>query len=143
MTMLTKLKARNFKCFEDVEIDLGNPVVLVGPNTRARPPSCKPWPCGPLVCNAGRRRVGAPEPGLQTARGHHQAPEPVAPLFPILTQSILWPGWTTLSRRVTTCSGRSDKDANSVPEGLAGAGDGWSEKARANGDVHCEQPIAW
>ncbi|MDE0648330.1 MAG: AAA family ATPase [Cyanobacteria bacterium MAG IRC4_bin_6] len=34
--MLTKLRARNFKCFEDVEIALGNPVVLVGPNNSGK-----------------------------------------------------------------------------------------------------------
>ena len=34
--MLTKLKARNFKCFEDVEIVLGNPVVLIGPNNSGK-----------------------------------------------------------------------------------------------------------
>ena len=34
--MLTKLKARNFKCFEDVEIALGNPVVLIGPNNSGK-----------------------------------------------------------------------------------------------------------
>ncbi len=34
--MLTKLRARNFKCFEDVEIDLGNPVVLIGPNNSGK-----------------------------------------------------------------------------------------------------------
>ena len=36
MTMLTKLKARNLKCFEDVEIDLGNPVVLISPNNSGK-----------------------------------------------------------------------------------------------------------
>ena len=34
--MLTKLRARNFKCFEEVEIDLGNPVVLIGPNNSGK-----------------------------------------------------------------------------------------------------------
>ena len=34
--MLTKLRARNFKCFEDVEISLGNPVVLIGPNNSGK-----------------------------------------------------------------------------------------------------------
>ncbi|MXW40692.1 MAG: AAA family ATPase [Synechococcus sp. SB0668_bin_15] len=34
--MLTKLKARNFKCFEDLEIALGNPVVLIGPNNSGK-----------------------------------------------------------------------------------------------------------
>ena len=34
--MLTKLRVRNFKCFEDVEIALGNPVVLIGPNNSGK-----------------------------------------------------------------------------------------------------------
>lgn len=34
--MLTKLKARNFKCFEEVELALGNPVVLIGPNNSGK-----------------------------------------------------------------------------------------------------------
>ena len=34
--MLTKLKVRNFKCFEGVEIALGNPVVLIGPNNSGK-----------------------------------------------------------------------------------------------------------
>ena len=34
--MLTKLRARNFKCFEEVEIALGNPVVLIGPNNSGK-----------------------------------------------------------------------------------------------------------
>ena len=34
--MLTKLKVRNFKCFEEVEIALGNPVVLIGPNNSGK-----------------------------------------------------------------------------------------------------------
>ena len=36
MTMLTKLKARNFKCFEEVEITLGSPVMLIGPNNSGK-----------------------------------------------------------------------------------------------------------
>ena len=34
--MLTKLTVRNFKRFEDVEIELGNPVVFVGPNNSGK-----------------------------------------------------------------------------------------------------------
>ena len=34
--MLTKLICRNFKCFEEVEIDLGNPVVFIGPNNSGK-----------------------------------------------------------------------------------------------------------
>ena len=34
--MLTKLICRNFKCFEEVEIELGNPVVFIGPNNSGK-----------------------------------------------------------------------------------------------------------
>jgi hypothetical protein len=34
--MLTKLIARNFKIFGDVEIELGNPVVFIGPNNSGK-----------------------------------------------------------------------------------------------------------
>lgn len=34
--MLTKLKIRNFKKFKDVSIDLGNPVVFIGPNNSGK-----------------------------------------------------------------------------------------------------------
>ena len=34
--MLTKLTIRNFKRFEDVEIELGNPVVFIGPNNSGK-----------------------------------------------------------------------------------------------------------
>ena len=34
--MLTKLTCRNFKCFGEVEIELGNPVVFIGPNNSGK-----------------------------------------------------------------------------------------------------------
>jgi ABC-type hemin transport system ATPase subunit len=34
--MLTRLRVRNFKLFEDVEIELGNPVVFIGPNNSGK-----------------------------------------------------------------------------------------------------------
>ena len=34
--MLTKLICRNFKCFDEVEIELGNPVVFIGPNNSGK-----------------------------------------------------------------------------------------------------------
>ena len=34
--MLTKLIIRNFKRFESAEIELGNPVVLIGPNNSGK-----------------------------------------------------------------------------------------------------------
>ncbi|MXW94390.1 MAG: ATP-binding protein [Acidimicrobiaceae bacterium] len=34
--MLTKLRIRNFKKFPEVEIELGSPVVFVGPNNSGK-----------------------------------------------------------------------------------------------------------
>ena len=34
--MLTKLEIRNFKRFDSVEIELGNPVVFIGPNNSGK-----------------------------------------------------------------------------------------------------------
>ena len=34
--MLTKLTIRNFKRFGEVEVELGNPVVLIGPNNSGK-----------------------------------------------------------------------------------------------------------
>ena len=34
--MLTRLTIKNFKCFENVEIELGNPVVFIGPNNSGK-----------------------------------------------------------------------------------------------------------
>ena len=34
--MLTKIKFRNFKRFGSVEVDLGNPVVFIGPNNSGK-----------------------------------------------------------------------------------------------------------
>ena len=34
--MLTKIRIRNFKRFDDVEVDLGSPVVLIGPNNSGK-----------------------------------------------------------------------------------------------------------
>ncbi|HVA23197.1 MAG TPA: AAA family ATPase, partial [Chloroflexota bacterium] len=34
--MLTKITIRNFKRFDDVEIELGSPVVFIGPNNSGK-----------------------------------------------------------------------------------------------------------
>ena len=34
--MLTRLRVRNFKSFGDVDVELGNPVVLIGPNNSGK-----------------------------------------------------------------------------------------------------------
>ena len=57
--MLTKLICRNFKNFEDVEIELGNPVVFIGPNNSGKTTALQSlalWEVGLKRWNEQRRR---------------------------------------------------------------------------------------
>lgn len=62
--MLTKLRIRNFKQFSDVEIELGNPVVFVGPNNSGKTTALQAlalWNIGLRRWN--EKRVGRNTPG--------------------------------------------------------------------------------
>ncbi len=52
--MLTKIKIRNFKRFGDVEVDLGNPVVFIGPNNSGK---THPSPAGPRLVASRAQQV--------------------------------------------------------------------------------------
>ena len=57
--MLTKLICRNFKNFEDMEIELGNPVVFIGPNNSGKTTALHAlalWEIGLKRWNEHRRR---------------------------------------------------------------------------------------
>ena len=57
--MLTKLICRNFKCFGEVEIELGNPVVFIGPNNSGKTTALHAlalWEIGLKRWNEHRRR---------------------------------------------------------------------------------------
>ena len=57
--MLTKLICRNFKNFEEVEIELGNPVVFIGPNNSGKTTALQAlalWEIGVKRWNEQRRR---------------------------------------------------------------------------------------
>ena len=57
--MLTKLVCRNFKCFGEVEIELGNPVVFIGPNNSGKTTALHAlalWEIGLKRWNEHRRR---------------------------------------------------------------------------------------
>lgn len=51
--MLTKLTIKNFKRFEQAEIDLGKSVVFIGPNNSGKQQLFRHLPFGNLVCVAG------------------------------------------------------------------------------------------
>lgn len=67
--MLTRLKVRNFKCFEDVDVELGRPVVFVGPNNSGKTSALQAlalWDVGLRSWNAKRGNKASPQkrPGV-------------------------------------------------------------------------------
>ena len=67
--MLTKLICRNFKNFDDVEIELGNPVVFIGPNNSGKTTALQAlalWEIGLKRWNENRKGKKNPEkrPGV-------------------------------------------------------------------------------
>ena len=94
--MLTKLTVRNFKRFEDVEIELGNPVVFVGPNNSGKTTAMQAlalWDAGLKQWLAKRSGRTAPEkrPGVTVNRRDLTA-------IPVPRANMLWHGLHT--RRV-------------------------------------------
>lgn len=85
--MLTKLTIRNFKRFEEVEIELGNPVVFVGPNNSGKTSALQAlalWDLGLKRWNEKREGQRTPEkrPGVAVNRRDlTAAPVPVANLL--------------------------------------------------------------
>ena len=71
--MLTKLICRNFKNFGEVEIELGNPVVFIGPNNSGKTTALQAlalWEIGLKRWNEKRRESANPEkrPGIAINR---------------------------------------------------------------------------
>jgi hypothetical protein len=76
--MLTKLTVRRFKKFDDIEIELGQNVVLIGPTTPVRRPRCKASRCGASAFGAGRRsgRMGRPRRSARASRSTGRTASP-------------------------------------------------------------------
>ena len=71
--MLTKLICRNFKCFGEVQIELGNPVVFIGPNNSGKTTALQAlalWDVGLKRWNEHRKGKPRPErrPGVAINR---------------------------------------------------------------------------
>lgn len=71
--MLTRLKVRNFKRFDDVEIELGKAVVLIGPNNSGKTTALQAlalWELGVRRWNEKRKGKSSPEkrPGVTINR---------------------------------------------------------------------------
>ena len=86
--MLTKLIARNFKRFGSVEIELGNPVVLIGPNNSGKTTALQAlalWDIGLRRWNEKRAGKATPEkrPGVTINRRDLVA-------VPVPDANLLW-----------------------------------------------------
>ncbi len=81
---LTKLAIRNFKQFESVEIELGSPVVFVGPNNSGKTSALQAlalWKLGVRLWIEARRRGNSMHPGGGATAGRrdvHSTPVPRA-----------------------------------------------------------------
>ena len=88
--MLTRLIARNFKRFGEVEIELGNPVVFIGPNNSGKTSAMQAlalWDIGLKRWNEKRSGKSTPEkrPGVTVNRRDLVA-------IPIPDANLLWRG---------------------------------------------------
>ena len=86
--MLTKIKIRNFKRFVSVEVDLGNPVVFIGPNNSGKTSALQAlslWQVGLSRWNERRKGKGLPEkrPGVTINRRDLVA-------VPVPDANLLW-----------------------------------------------------
>jgi hypothetical protein len=97
--MLTKIKIRNFKRFGNVEVDLGNPVVFIGPNNSGKTTALQAlalWQVGLSRWNERRKGKGLPEkrPGVTINRRDLVA-------VPIPSANLLWKNLHTREVRKT------------------------------------------
>ncbi len=88
--MLTKLTIRNFKRFDEVEIELGNPVVFIGPNNSGKTSAMQAlalWDIGLKRWNEKRSGKSAPKkrPGITVNRRDLVA-------IPVPGANLLWRG---------------------------------------------------
>jgi len=86
--MLTKINIRNFKIFGEVEIDLGNPVVFIGPNNSGKSSALQAlalWEAGLKRWNEKRKGKTNPEkrPGVTINRRDLVA-------VPVPSAKLLW-----------------------------------------------------
>jgi len=73
IAMLTRLRIRNFKRFDDVDIELGQAVVLIGPNNSGKTTALQAlalWDIGVRRWNEKRKGKASPEkrPGVTINR---------------------------------------------------------------------------
>ena len=122
--MLTKLVIRNFKRFEEAEIELGNPVVFIGPNNSGKTSAMQAlalWGVGVKRWNEKRSGKAAPEkrPGVTVNRRDLAA-------VPVPDANLLWRALHVRdSRRVDGRQVTSNVRIDVVVEGVT-AGRPWT-----------------
>ncbi len=117
--MLTKLTIRNFKRFEEVEVELGSPVVFIGPNNSGKTSAMQAlalWDVGLKRWNERRARLPMPEkrPGVTVNRRDLVS-------IPVPYANLLWHALRT--RNVTRNDGRQHTEnirVDIVVEGVEG-----------------------
>lgn len=122
--MLTRLTVRNFKRFQDAEIELGNPVVFIGPNDSGKTTALQAlalWDLGLRRWKEKRSEKQAPEkrPGVTINRRDLLA-------VPVPHADLLWRGLRT--RSVQRRDGKQETQNIRIEIVVAGvsAGQSWS-----------------
>ncbi len=100
--MLTRLRVRNFKRFEEIDVELGDPVVFVGPNNSGKTTAMQAlalWDCGLRTWSEkyADRAVPAKRPGVTVGRRDIVS-------VPVPTARLLWRNQSV--RHVSRDSGR-------------------------------------
>lgn len=122
--MLTKLTIRNFKRFDEVEIELGNPVVFIGPNNSGKTSAMQAlalWDAGLKRWNEKRSGKAAPgkRPGVTINRRDILA-------IPVPSAVLLWRALRTRNvQRVKGEQRTNNVCIDVIVEGIA-AGAAWT-----------------
>ena len=117
MSLLTKITIRNFKLFEEVEIELGQRVVFIGPNNCGKTTALQAltlWNVGLLRWNEKRGGKTTPEkrPGVTiNRRDLFSVPSPNAKLL-----------WRDLHVREGTSQGTENVRIDIVVDGVSNGG---------------------
>ena len=122
--MLTRLRIRNFKRFEELDIELGDPVVFVGPNNSGKTTAMQAlalWHCGLRMWSEkyADRKVPAKRPGVTVGRRDLVS-------VPVPTARLLWRNQSV--RHVSRDSGRqvtSNILINVLVDGVSADGNEW------------------
>ena len=122
--MLTRLRVRNFKRFGELDIELGDPVVFVGPNNSGKTTAMQAlalWDCGLRLWSEkyADRKVPAKRPGVTVGRRDIVS-------VPVPTARLLWRNQSV--RHVSRDSGRqvtSNILVDVLVDGVAADGTEW------------------